>query len=456
MKRYTVFDVGNEILREITKAVETNDYSNLNTRISSKINTAVKIGLSEAERSYRQKQANARQNGSSATSQKPRQATNVTHYASERRNSSRTPQPAPSSPANGSSRKSSQVLQTVAAGATPFLQTSARRGAGNKRLIGGIVAAACGGTLFLYNLVSMIVRLAIHVSAGGPIFGMIVFGLLAAYGTWLIVSGSRTNRLIEKYLRYGRILGKAEYFTLKDYAGVFGTTYEKLKADIQQMINRGMLPHAIMDNKETTLLLTDGAISQYREFELGRQQQEEERRRQEEMAAAEMQKPGSLSAEARSILTEGNAYIKRVREVNDEIPDDLPMSAKLYRLEDIMNQIFRRLKAHPENAKNLRKFMDYYLPTTTRLLEAYLELDKQEAQSENISGPMREIEATMDTITDGFTKLLDSMYQDMAWDVSSDISVMKTMMKQDGLTESDLYQTIPVPEEKVPEPVKAK
>ena len=100
--------------------------------------------------------------------------------------------------------------------------------------------------------------------------------------------------------------------------------------------------------------------------------------------------------------------------------------------------------------------MDYYLPTTTRLLEAYLELDKQEAQSENISGPMREIEATMDTITDGFTKLLDSMYQDMAWDVSSDISVMKTMMKQDGLTESDLYQTIPVPEEKVPEPVKAK
>ena len=273
----------------------------------------------------------------------------------------------------------------------------------------------------------------------------------------MIRAGSKWNRIVDKYLRYSRILGKAEFFSIREYASVFGTTYEGLKDDILQMIKRGLLPRAILDNQETTVLLTDGAISQYRELELNRQKMaEEERIKQETAAKQKKQEEKELSEEARSILTEGNAYIKRVREINDEIPDDLPMSSKLYRLEDIMNQIFRRLKAHPENAKNLRKFMDYYLPTTTRLLDAYVELGKQEAQSENISGPMREIEATMDTITDGFVRLLDSMYQDMAWDVSSDISVMKTMMRQDGLAETDLYQTIPVPEEKVPEPVEIK
>ena len=455
MKRNTLFDIGSEILREITRAVDTNNYSNLNSRISSKINEAIRIGLSQADSSYRQKQTAARQDPPSTSGQQPkRPAQNVTHYASDRR-SSRTPEPPPSASANASSQKS-QALQSVVAGSTPFLQTSARRGAGNKRLAGGIAATVFGGGFFLLNLVRLILHLLMHSGIGGPIFGLVFFGIIIGAGVYLIMSGTGKNRLIEKYLRYGRILGKAEYFPLKEYAGVFGTTYEELKSDILQMIHRGLLPHAILDNGETTVLLTDGAISQYREYELGRQQMAEEERRKQESAAEQQQKEDGLSSEARSILDEGKAYIKRVREINDEIPDDLPMSAKLYRLEDTMNQIFRRLKAHPENAKNLRKFMDYYLPTTTRLLDAYLELNKQEAKSENISGPMREIEATMDTISDGFMKLLDSMYQDMAWDVSSDISVMKTMMKQDGLAETDLYQTIPVPDEKVPEPVEMK
>ena len=56
MKRNTLFDVGGDILREITRAVDTNNYSNLNSRISSKVNEAIRIGLSQAEANYRQKQ----------------------------------------------------------------------------------------------------------------------------------------------------------------------------------------------------------------------------------------------------------------------------------------------------------------------------------------------------------------------------------------------------------------
>ena len=110
------------------------------------------------------------------------------------------------------------------------------------------------------------------------------------------------------------------------------------------------------------------------------------------------------------------------------------MSDKLYRLEDIMRRIFGQVRKNPACASDLRRFMDYYLPTTTKLLTAYVELDRQPVQGENISRTRKEIEDSMDTINDAFEKILDGMFSDMAEDISVDISVMKTMLEQDGLS----------------------
>ena len=83
-------------------------------------------------------------------------------------------------------------------------------------------------------------------------------------------------------------------------------------------------------------------------------------------------------------------------------------------------------------------FMNYYLPTTTKLIDAYRRMDQQEVQGENIRNAKHEIENSLDTINDAFEKLLDSFYKEEAMDVSSDISVMKMMMKQEGLAPDDL------------------
>jgi hypothetical protein len=82
--------------------------------------------------------------------------------------------------------------------------------------------------------------------------------------------------------------------------------------------------------------------------------------------------------------------------------------------------------------------MSYYLPTTVKLLKAYIELDRQTVNGENITNTKQEIEDALDTINDAFEKLLDSLFQNMAWDVSSDISVMQTMFAQDGLTPQEM------------------
>ena len=103
-----------------------------------------------------------------------------------------------------------------------------------------------------------------------------------------------------------------------------------------------------------------------------------------------------------------------------------------------MNRIFEQVKKEPSSADELHKLMNYYLPTTKKLLSAYVELDKQDTVGENIQQTKKEIDTAMDTINLAFENLLDSLFQDMAWDISSDISVMKTMMAQDGLTEGGM------------------
>ena len=75
-----------------------------------------------------------------------------------------------------------------------------------------------------------------------------------------------------------------------------------------------------------------------------------------------------------------------------------------------------------------------------KLLNAYEELDKQDMQGENIKTAKSEIENTLDTINVAFENLLDSFYKETAWDVSSDISVLKTMFAQEGLTEKNNFQ----------------
>ena len=102
------------------------------------------------------------------------------------------------------------------------------------------------------------------------------------------------------------------------------------------------------------------------------------------------------------------------------------------------DKIFDRVEQNPKNISDIRKLMEYYLPTTVKLLEAYAEMDAQPVGGENIQSAKKEIEDTLDTLNVAFEKLLDDMFQETAWDVSSDISVLNTMLAQEGLKEDGL------------------
>ena len=143
-----------------------------------------------------------------------------------------------------------------------------------------------------------------------------------------------------------------------------------------------------------------------------------------------------IPEEIQEVLDKGNDFIEKIHASNDAIPGE-EISEKISKMELIVRQIFKRAEEHPEIVPDLKRMMDYYLPMTIKLLDAYEEMDGQPVQGENIRNSKKEIEDTIDTLNEAFAKLLDSVFKDTAWDVSSDISVLHTMLAQEGLTKGD-------------------
>ena len=114
------------------------------------------------------------------------------------------------------------------------------------------------------------------------------------------------------------------------------------------------------------------------------------------------------------------------------------MSAKISRMEMLVYGIFDRVERNPETVSDVRRLMDYYLPTTVKLLEAYRDLDAQPVAGENIKTSKQEIEAALDTLNQAFEKILDDLFHRTAWDVSSDISVLNMMLAREGLMDEGI------------------
>ena len=140
--------------------------------------------------------------------------------------------------------------------------------------------------------------------------------------------------------------------------------------------------------------------------------------------------------EVDKIIREGQEYLKKLRAADDAIPDET-LSEDITRMEKASADIFRFIAEHPEKAPQIRKFMNYYLPTTLKLLNSYQRLSRQSARGETITSTMFNIAGMMHTVADAFEKQLDSLFGDEALDISADITVFETMLKSEGFVEEE-------------------
>lgn len=109
------------------------------------------------------------------------------------------------------------------------------------------------------------------------------------------------------------------------------------------------------------------------------------------------------------------------------------MSAKLMRLEELLGKITDNLVSSPMAARKLERFMDYYVPTTQKILSSYETLSAQGVRGENIGSTLERIEGALDMLIETYTKQLDAMFASEALDIGTDIDVMEAMLKSQGL-----------------------
>lgn len=269
--------------------------------------------------------------------------------------------------------------------------------------------------------------------------------------------GLKKRNRIKRFYQYVRQLRGRAYCSIKELSSHIGRSDHFVLKDLKKMIRLGMFPEGHIDDQRTCVMLNGTTYEQYLKAQrsyLTRSAEEPHITGENHSSTTQASENASADASDASnkthstadgrqklppkvlqVLTSGESYLTKIREANAAIPGVI-ITEKLEKLEQIIAKITARIEEHPEQVDDLDKFIGYYLPTTLKLVNAYREFDAQPVQGENILTAKKEIEATLDTILYAFETLLDSLYEDDAMDISTDISVLQTMFAQEGLTKS--------------------
>ena len=332
------------------------------------------------------------------------------------------------------------------------------------------VGYSCSGMFGLSLAILGAVGAATGVSLAVPVS---ILGVLFAGSLGLGIGGKKRLELAQRFRKYVSVLGNRTYCMVEELADSVGESSKFVRKDLKKMIRQGFFPQGYLDQKETCLITDKQTYQQYQDaqqsYEARRKaaQQSKDPGRREgdgqyfETAFDSESSGGSENAAAKrsgtnqngaasghfadsdiradldpkcaELIAQGRSYIRHIHECNDRIPDEA-MSEKLARLEVVVTRIFTEAERNPEVVDDLKKMMSYYLPTTKKLLDAYCNLNEQPVGGQNIDTMKKEIEETLDTLNSAFEKLLDDLFEEQAWDISSDISVLNTMLAQEGLT----------------------
>lgn len=231
---------------------------------------------------------------------------------------------------------------------------------------------------------------------------------ITAGGLGLLLGSHWMRRRLRRYAKYQAIAGKKPTVTISQLATAADVSPRRVENDLEQMVQKGFW------GKEAYLDLGQGVL--VRTFE----------------AAEDLEQAQKKAQPIPEETREGySGQLRDIRYANDRIADPV-ISAKIDRLEDLAGKIFRIVEEEPAKKAKASTFLNYYLPTTQKLLDSYADFEESGVSGENVSQAKQRIASTMDNIVAGFERQLDQLYQSDAMDVDSDIRVMEQMLRRDS------------------------
>ncbi len=271
----------------------------------------------------------------------------------------------------------------------------------------------------------------IYIFAG---FALIIFSIISFENITLIICCfiPGTGLIIYGFLIFSRFIRALRYYniymsgacSLQAISDILMDSKRNIRKDIDKMAYTGIMPNAHFDKDDILVFTQDINDSKIIDAELS-----------ENIVISEL----SDSGETQNSTNQWRKYIKEINAAESEFKSQ-DISFSLYRLGKAVNNVVEYLDKHPEKEKDVKKLMNFHLPSTLQLILSYKELDKSGLNTFNIEKTKEEIVSAVDKIHEAFTSVLEDLYNDKAIDVSADIQVLQMMLSREGFLDRDIFR----------------
>lgn len=275
------------------------------------------------------------------------------------------------------------------------------------------IALICIGSILSFSALNELID-GIWINEVIPAFLTSALYVLAGAGLFYVsrriaLRNARKNR-------FYNVIGNRKVMKLDDISATLGIAYPQMVKELQFYLDKGMFPGGYIDHARKVIVISSAGL---------------------DLDALECEKPQNNSTLSEESTTDSRSSIlQQIREVNKRI-EDKSVSEKVKRIESITSLILDAVKRDPAKEKKISVFMSYYLPTTLKILNSYEQFEEQDVRGENLQSAMRDIENILDHLVSGFERQLDLLFESDVLDLSSDISVLESMLAKDGLTDGD-------------------
>lgn len=295
---------------------------------------------------------------------------------------------------------------------------------GTKEPFGGAMRAflcICGGGLVFFAV--LMLAFSLDMFAIGNFGSMMVgaiFVVASALGGRACFLAAKRSRLRGVYLRY---IGTRPYVAIRELSDALHKSERTVRAELTDIIRHGGFREGYLTPEGDRVYL-DGEA--FRAFMQSQQK--------------DKQPEAPQQAPAPKVRFEEEPLLKQLAAERRRI-DDIPVRSEVEKLEHTAAEIFEWVRRHPSDASQVRRVTSYYLPTTLKLLRTYNEMDLHAESSAVAEDIQNKIRASLVSVNEAFSNLLDMLLQDTALDVDAEISALSTVLAQEGLFPDEISRS---------------
>lgn len=251
------------------------------------------------------------------------------------------------------------------------------------------------------------------------VFWVIPALVISFYGNYRV---KKAKDQIIRFRKYNREIGNNTVIPTADLAAISAKPIDFTIKDLLNMIEKDYYRQArIVENGEL-FILDSKTYKLYKEEMLLDPK--------DRMQEIEDKENNALVVE---YLSKAKKDVTALTEMTAKLRE--PMKGKVSEFLQIVGKIFELLRENPNTARDLDKTINYYLPTTVKLVDSYLTMS--EKPTDSVKSSLKSTEDTMDLVNNAFMKILDNIYEEKIMDLSSDMSVLKSMLRQEGLLDQE-------------------